>query len=320
MGRNTTDDFKSGTPILTISNGTASFSIAQTNAQVGVGSELTYGGGAKCYIKKKNSDTQWQVTTAAGGVPADVSGATVEAIRHAFGSLAAAEAGAADAAHLGTADLVAADLELHIACYNHLGTADTAPVVVAGWNSDASRFIRIFTPTDTATECNASQRHDGTAGSGDRLAPTGDPGTAIVQVSEPFVTREGLEIRMPALGSTSDEGVRFDFNQAGATGTLRACIIWSEDTTADQDAIYQGLSSGDITVENCIIFNWSRSGVHLQAYTTSVFSQHWSVLNCTIHGNGAAGEDESAAIQIRYGNAASDINVNVVNTIGMGTK
>ncbi len=48
VGRNSTDDFKTaGT--LTISGGTATFSTAQTNSQVGVGCELNYGSSKIAY-------------------------------------------------------------------------------------------------------------------------------------------------------------------------------------------------------------------------------------------------------------------------------
>jgi hypothetical protein len=49
---------------------------------------------------------------------------------------------------------------LNIACYYDSGP-DTTPATVDGYRTDPTHFVRIYTPHDTSTECNQSQRHNG---------------------------------------------------------------------------------------------------------------------------------------------------------------
>ena len=121
VGQNTSDH-KSGSPTVSISSGTATFSVAQTG-NMGVGDQITYDTSSVAYIKSKTSFTVWDVTTASGGMPADVTDKTVNSIAHAFNSLSSAVANASDSSHLNSSDLTAsgADVKLHLALYDDGG-------------------------------------------------------------------------------------------------------------------------------------------------------------------------------------------------------
>ena len=163
-------DLKSGTPTVTISSGWASFTVAQP-LNVGVGDEITYNGATKAYISSRASSTVYSVITATGQTPPDIAGATVNSILRAFNTLTAATTGSADVNHLNTSDLVAGGFQLNWSCYNDGPDPSSQVVIEEPWVTGPSNLIRVFTPTDT-TQVGTTQRHNGTAGSGYRIAPT----------------------------------------------------------------------------------------------------------------------------------------------------
>ena len=160
VGQNTADH-KTGAPTVDIANGVATFSIAQTAATIGVGDVVDYDVDHKqCNISSKISQTVWSCVSATGGNPTSVSGATVNTISHAFSSLSAAISGASDGTHLNTTDLVTGNYVLNIPCYYDSGP-DTTSVTVSGYTTSSSTYIYIYTPSNTSTEVNQSQRHNG---------------------------------------------------------------------------------------------------------------------------------------------------------------
>ena len=112
------------------------------------------------YISGKTSTSVWSLMTATGGVPADVTGQTVNSIAHPFASLSAAVTGASGASYMNTTDMVAGNFQLNIPCYYDSG-ADTTAVTVSGYTAGSSNYTKIFTPNNTTTEVNLSQRHCG---------------------------------------------------------------------------------------------------------------------------------------------------------------
>ncbi|MBN1979785.1 MAG: right-handed parallel beta-helix repeat-containing protein [Anaerolineae bacterium] len=109
-----------------------------------------------------------------------------------YGSLAAWEAdyGGVDFGGNPQGDLVAAD-KIAVARIEGAWTqADTAPLNLSGWTTDAEHYVRIYTTGEA--------RHDGTPGSGYRLATTGS--RPISSYTAHFRI-EGLEIRSLTTGS-----------------------------------------------------------------------------------------------------------------------
>jgi hypothetical protein len=107
-------DIMTGNPTISISGGVATLSVAQTG-NIGQGCRITYNGTSVCYISLVNSPTSFNVVTATGGTPGNVSGQEVNSIAHEYASISAAIAGAMDADHLGSNDLT--DIMLNIPCY-----------------------------------------------------------------------------------------------------------------------------------------------------------------------------------------------------------
>jgi hypothetical protein len=158
-------------PHITISNGAttsvATFDVAQTAANLGVGDKISYGNAGATttvYISAKQSPTVWNVITKTGTQPNATTTAAVLKISHAFSSLSAAVGGAtpgaSTASYLNTANLKTGNYVLNIPCYYDSGPDSTA-VDINGWTTGASNYIKIYAPNNTLSEVNQSQRHSG---------------------------------------------------------------------------------------------------------------------------------------------------------------
>ena len=187
VGQNT-NDHKTGTPTMDIASGTATFSTAQIG-NIGVGDKVTYNTTSIAYISSKISQTEWNLVTATGTAPADVTGATVNSISHTFSSLQGAIAGADDL--IGTVDLVTGNYTLNIPCYQDSGP-DTTAVTIDGYTTGPSNYIKIYAPYNTSTEVNYTQRHQGKWGAEmyNITVSSGDPLT----ISDEYVIIDGLQI------------------------------------------------------------------------------------------------------------------------------
>lgn len=189
VGQNTSDH-KSGSPTMTIEGGVATFSVAQSATNLGVGDKITYNTSSYAYISGKISTMQWKVVTNLGATPNNVENATVDSIAHAFSSLYSAEDQADDASYLNSTDLTALDVQLNFPCY-YDGGNDTTGVTVDGWTTDSDNFIKIYTPFNTSTEVNQSQRHTGKSTGANYKYYRNSYG---ISINEDYVWIDGLEI------------------------------------------------------------------------------------------------------------------------------
>jgi hypothetical protein len=198
VGQNTSDH-KTGLPTVTVSGTTATFSVAQTATNMGVGDLVTYTGGI-CYLSAKTSTTVWSCISATGGTPTAATNATVTSIAHAFASLSAAMSGsgpgASNSSHLNTTNLVTNNYQLNIPCYYDSG-ADTTRGNVYGFTTGANNYIRLYTPNNVAAEVNLSQRHQGKWDDAKyrfEYTATGSSDYALY-IQEPYIKIDGLQIK-----------------------------------------------------------------------------------------------------------------------------
>ena len=219
VGQNTSDHSSGGN--VSITSGVATFTVPQVATNLGVGDVLTVGGNAY-YLASKTDTTHWKVVTKLGAVPADLGANSVTGIAHAFNSLSAAISGASGGSYLNSSDLAAGNYQLNIPCYYDTG-ADTAGVTVTGYTTGASNYIKIYTPSNTATEANNSQRHNGTLnGSSYSLSFSGSWATAIfTQISN--VVIDGLAIKMtgdPSAGIVCNDNGSLDSDNVTVKNNL----------------------------------------------------------------------------------------------------
>ena len=257
---------------MTIAGGVATFSEAQPN-NVGVGDEVTYGGGTKAYIAGRTSSTVYALQTATGAPAGPVTNSLVTSITRAFASLTAAEAGSQTLLG-GTQDLVAGDTQLNWACYDD-GPLDDALILVRGWNTDPAHFLRIFTPT-TTSEVGVSQRHTGVAGTGFRIVPNESaPGGSyqILQLEADYSRVEGVEIDGSSI--TNGEGlfaVRVD-NVSPLSSDLRFDSLLVHDftntpinqATNGRDVFPFFVREGSTKISNSVFYAFELNNSHNEA-------------------------------------------------------
>jgi hypothetical protein len=100
--------------------------------------------------------------TAVGGTPADITGSVVVSITREYTSLAAAKTGARDVDHMNTNNLVTGNFIVNFPCYYDTGSDTIATGTSEDeFITDAGNYIKIYTPNNTATQANISQRHNG---------------------------------------------------------------------------------------------------------------------------------------------------------------
>jgi hypothetical protein len=280
VGQNT-DDHKSGGNV-SITSGVATFTVAQTATNLGVGDRLTAGGNVY-YLASKTDTTHWNVVTKLGATPADLASTAVTSIIHEYASLSLAEAGAPDSSHLNTSDLVASNYALNIPCYYDSG-ADTTAVTIDGWTTGVNNYIKIYTPNNTATEVNQSQRHSGEWNDAKyRLQSTSDV-YGHIYVTEENVRIDGLQIKVPANGNNS--GIKLT-PSANQDHRISNCIIRGPATgTTDDGITVSGSQSGagQSLIWNNIIYDFTGStngtGIVVVSYDSSIRFYNNTFINC----------------------------------------
>jgi len=268
VGQNTNShETGSGTVTVDAIARTATFSVAQTATNMGVGDLITYTGGA-CYILSKTSTTVWGCQSATGGAPTAVTNADVTSIAHAYSSLSAAEAGAVDATHLNTTDLVAGNYQLNFPCYYDSG-ADTTAVTVSGYTTGASNFIKIYTPNNILTEVNQSQRHSGKWDDGKyKLVPATGTNALYINNDQDYTVIEGLQISVAGTLSTNAFG-----NSYADYVTLKNSILKRESSTTGHSGIAVRFGYNFKSFNN-IIYNFDVAGLSIDQqgnYSNNVY-------------------------------------------------
>ena len=252
-------DLKAGAPTVTITGGLATFTVAQPN-NVGVGDEISYGGGTLAYISGRLSATQFTVTTRLGAAPGNVAGSTVNRIYRAFASLSAAVANSSNGTHLGTTNLTGAgNYQLNWPCYNDgpmvLGAG--AEVVILGYTTGPANYIRVYTPV-TSNEVGVSQRHRGVFGTGFRLEGTN---ADTIQIEDDYVRIEGLTIQA-TVTTTGSWGAIWSIPGAVSDIRISHNIIKNVVTAGNPSyGIALGQGASDVAkVWNNIVFNVTNTG------------------------------------------------------------
>ncbi|MDD2566204.1 MAG: prepilin-type N-terminal cleavage/methylation domain-containing protein [Candidatus Gracilibacteria bacterium] len=192
------NDHKSGSPTVTIVGKLATFSIAQTENNMGIGDQVDYGTDNKiCYISKKLSSTKWDCISATGDIPVQVTNVSVNSITHAFDSLNNAIVGASNSEHLNTTNLTTAGggngLVLNLPCYYDNGP-DISNVIVNGYTTNPTNYINIYTPNDLINEVNSSQRHNGVWNDGKFRMSITSTWQSMITIAQSYTVTDGLQI------------------------------------------------------------------------------------------------------------------------------
>lgn len=257
VGQNTSDHKTLGaggsSPTITLSGYTATLSVSQTAPDMGVGDVITYTGGS-CYISGKTSSTVWNCQNATGGTAPPVSGVSVTSIAHAFSSLegavdASTSNGAFDSSHLNTKDIYTNNYQLNIPCYYDTGS-DTTAVMIYGWTTSATNYIKIYTPYNNSTEVNQSQRHSGKWNSAKYNLVVS--GSDVITIGSNYVRLDGLELNLSTASQSNSQIVSL-WASAGADYLSNLILKGSSGTTYYERGI--GADTGaNVYVWNSIVY------------------------------------------------------------------
>ena len=231
--------------------------------RIGVGDEVRVGASARrYYIAERISSTQFRLQdSAAGGGTVSFGSSTLEIYR-AFNSVTAAVAGSQDINHLGTPDLVTNNFQLNWTCYNDGAINDTA--TIDGYTTGADTYIHLYAPSAT-NEVGTSQRHNGVAGSGCRIAPVIDsPGADlnILTLSDEHLRFTGIEV--DGSGITNAFGIDGFQIDAVTTDVRFESVIVHDLHGGDAgggDVHGFKLEGGNVKMSNTLIYDLSESFV-----------------------------------------------------------
>ncbi|MFA5248579.1 MAG: hypothetical protein WC415_05175, partial [Patescibacteria group bacterium] len=277
---------------------------------MGVGDQVTYNSSSSvAYISGKISSTTWTLITATGGTPNDITDSTVGAVKHAFASLSAAVGGtpgAANASHLNTSDLTSGPgYIMNIPCYYDSGP-DTTAVVINGWTTATSTYLKIYTPYSTSTEVNQSQRHSGVWNNTKwRLEVANASGVILTNAN--YVRVDGLQVKITS--ASADNQSPYYVNSTAAANQLRlsnSILVQAGNNSYKEPFALVFDNDSKVYIWNNIMYGNgtyngnSNAGVFTYSATTYIY-------NCTvISGNyGISGTSQIKNTYVSGGNHAA---------------
>lgn len=250
-----------GPATITISDGIATFSVAQTGDAFGVGHLVTYNTSDTCYLIEKISTSKYRVALANGTAPADIIESAIVSVTPAFASLNAALDGSTSGIYtaLGnTEDLVSLNLQIDVACYNisdslALTTSDT-------WITDEIRNFKIYVPTDTVTQCNTIQKFAGKLGDGYQL-------------------QGNLEISIPY---TKVDGIQNTFGSIKMLNAPNSMVLNCLSANPTTGILFESSFPGINVIANNLIYDGSGEGILIHCLETNINDTYYCYNNNTI--------------------------------------
>ncbi len=229
---------------ITISGGAgvATFSAAQTG-NIGIGCHVV-STGVDGYISEMTSSTSAKIVTALGVAHSNVAEEALTSIKHVFASISLAEAGFTGASYINNTSLVAADVLVHLCCYydHDDQTQDTTALSVTGNTTDATRYVKIYTPAGGTESINSQRSTDGMWD--DNKYVMTHATSDIVTLNQDYTVFEGFQIDV-----TSNNNSRDGITLGAATNTtVQQNIIRKSAGTGTTAYGINGASSGTGTL------------------------------------------------------------------------
>ncbi len=290
----TGDILSGGSPTLTISGGDGTAVLTDGGASwdhdnIGTGVEITYDGGTKAYIETITDKNNFVLITATGGVAPNITDSAVTNLGYVWATISGGVNNSQGASYLdGTP--VSEDTRLHIVCFADADnqTADTA--IEALWESgtDATRYIKIFTPNNSSQSCSDEvgggfyQRHNGKWTTDGYVMDTGGDSCFDAYFTE-YIYIIGLQLASDTTCIIANQGA----NCRPELYTIGECLITS---TGPSDWEYgigllaaQNANNLDWTIYNTIIYGFDGGS---NACGLKAYGDAWTVniYNSTIYG------------------------------------
>ena len=296
-----------GSPNITIVNGTATFDTAQIG-NIGVGDVINFGGGTDVYIHRVTSQTEFEVRTVTGAMPADAGSSPVNTIGRVFNVWQDAVDNTSTGAYLGTTNLVSGNFRVTWVGYNDTAFSVSARTRVSGYTTDASHYFTLTAAGASQVASGVSQRHLGTEGDGVRLVASA--AIDILDVRQASTRVQWLELdgnNVSNNGITTipaSSGSVFEFllvhsigtrgiDISGNNTTLRNCILHD----IGNDGIR--MAGTGISVQSCTLYMLGGEGIELNGLSTATVENVIAV-------NASSGSFHNDGTMTTNNNIASD--------------
>ncbi|MFA4831690.1 MAG: hypothetical protein WC618_06040, partial [Patescibacteria group bacterium] len=267
---NDTSNLNTGGATVTIASSTATFNVALPN-NVGVGDVLQYGNSLTlAFITGRSSSTVYSIVNATGTYPVATTSASASIYRahtllnnwqtQTTGTVNQSINAGLRPLVLVARNLVASNTAMFVPAYAST-SPDSTIVNINNWTTGAGNNIKIYTPV-SASEVGITQRH---AGKWDdnkyRIQITN--GGDLFQVSEEFVTIDGIQIKAISSGGGYPRVIRKNFNSLDSNFIVSNNIIAGEFTSLTNYgtgfADYW-LDQGVVKIYNNIIYGFTGGG------------------------------------------------------------
>jgi len=239
-----------------------SFSEPQTNNLLMIGDAVETEIGT-FYLKRKLNESEWEIQNADGSSVQTIDSPIVTSIKSSYSELHEAVSAFEDIVGL---DLVTEDTAVYLTCCKDMEDT-TADILLSLLICDMDCFVRIFTPRDIYSECNASHRHSGTWSS---WAATISPYGISIYASD-YIEIEGLQSESDLNGIYVDQSI----NPFIVGNIVRNCSRYGIGIND------QNYSNG--IVANNLVYNCT-NGIQVGSQSDSVDSQinvyNNTIVNC----------------------------------------
>jgi hypothetical protein len=283
VGTNSGDRKNAAT--ITIVSGVATFSAAQPDS-VGIGDKVTYNTTSIAYISARQSATVYNVITATGGTPGNVSGQTVNSITRVWNNLQAAIAGFTGASYINTVNLVTGTFLVTLCCYADGTDTPATQAIVTGLTTSSSYYLKIYVPY-LPTEVGITQRHNGKWGTGYTLARTADREN-ILQFNSQYCVADGISFLNNYASAAPYQRHAMGINTGGANSIVKNCLFrCSVNATSEWGGAVGGIDTGGLAAAaiayNCIAFDYTRANsAAFSSFTAGGWFYNCTAYNCAL--------------------------------------
>jgi hypothetical protein len=158
------------------------------------------------------------------------------------------------------------------------GNADTNNCLVSGWNTDVTRFIKVW--CDPA----GSYRHAGKYVTGNkyRIEITDASGFNISNLG--FCQVDGIQIQMTRVGTTDAWGLSTSHWLDGQVNKISNCIVKGNGASSGNYRAGILLAGGTIRVWNCIVYGFSVGSNSWGIRAACSGGNDVQIYNCTVFG------------------------------------
>lgn len=251
-------NIETGAGNVTLVSGVATFDIPQVNVLMGVGADVSYGGGpSHGYVREMVNPFEFVLVTGAGAVPGDAADQAVNSITHPFASQSAAEAGYA--ALTGNASLVGGDYQLWVPCYcEQTGyTADAVALTINGPTCDRGHEIVFWQTFSTVKESIMQHRAIGGGAWKETLyrrEVNGAYNVSLTNVNVTWVIFRGMQFHFNS-NANADWRLFFGQSIAGSKTRWISCVGWLDrpaNGTSIRGGWLLGVNNSEYEIFNCL--------------------------------------------------------------------